>query len=100
MRAEAVVVDYPYVRWGPGPSNSGNAVRLRFTTSSGQEVAFITRPRVPKGRHPILYMADNPQDAKVDSFESLWLWAAIGSGVAALMLLIGGSILVRGLRRI
>ncbi len=99
-RAEAVVVDYPYIRWGSGPRQSGNAVRLRFTAGEGSENEFITRPRVPRGSHAILYMASDPQDAKVDSFQSLWLWAAIGSGAAAMLLLIGVSILIRGLKRL
>ena len=98
QRTKAVVLDYPWVRWGPGARGSGNVVRLQFTASDGQQVVFQTRPRVPRGTHPVLYMANDPQDAKLDSFQSLWLWAVLGSVAATLLLLVGGSIMVRGLR--
>ena len=98
-RAEAVVIDYPWVRWGSGARGSGNMVRLQFTARDGQKVVFQTRPRVPRGTHPVLYMAGDPQDARIDSFQALWFWAALGSAIAAALLLVGGSILSRGLRR-
>jgi hypothetical protein len=99
MRAEAEVVDYPYVRWAAGPRGSGNAVRLKFSAADGTETMFVTRPRVPRGVHPIYYMPGNPQDAKVDSFRSLWLWVAVGSGICLVLLVIGGSILARSMQR-
>ena len=99
VRTEAEVVDYPHVRWASGPRGSGNAVRLKFTGPGGSETLFVTRPRVPRGIHPVYYMPANPQDAKVDSFQSLWLWAVAGSGIALLLLVIGGSILARSVRR-
>jgi hypothetical protein len=96
---EAEVVDYPYVRWASGPRGSGNSVRLKFSAADGTETMFVTRPRVPRGVHPIYYMPGNPQDAKIDSFESLWLWVAVGSGICLLLLVIGGSILARSMQR-
>jgi hypothetical protein len=99
LRTEAEVVDYPHVRWASGPRGSGNAVRLKFTAADGTETQFVTRPRVPRGTHPIYYMPGNPRDAKVDSFQSLWLWVALGSGMGLVLLVLGGSILARSRQR-
>jgi Protein of unknown function (DUF3592) len=69
----------------------------RFRTVQGEAIEFIVpagNTDFPRGTYPVLYRADNPQDATIDAFATLWRGAAI-TGAAALALLGVGTIMLR-----
>jgi Protein of unknown function (DUF3592) len=73
----------------------------RFCTVQGEEIEFIVpagNTDFPRGTYPVLYRADNPKNATIDAFATLWRGAAITGAAALALLMIGGIMLRAGLK--
>jgi Protein of unknown function (DUF3592) len=95
LSAPGEVFDYRLV----GQSSRHQKLRpvARFLTEQGETIEFIVpagNTDFPRGTYPVLYRADNPQDATIDAFATLWRGAAI-TGAAALALLMVSAIMLR-----
>lgn len=106
VAVEGEVFDYVYepptgtgLR-GMGP---GKYVPLfRFRANDGQQIvvkANALKDQFPRGTYPVLYLADDPQVARIDSFTTMWLWTAILSACSAVLLLVT-SIMARGVGKL
>ncbi len=65
---------------------------FRFRTLEGREVTVESnaglKDEYPLGPYPVRYLPDDPSQARFEDFTSMWLWGAILSSAAALLLLI------------
>ncbi len=63
---------------GTGATSVTYAPAVRFQTAAGQQVDFVSRVSTSRGGEvggsvEVLYLVDNPQQAKINRFSSLWL---------------------------
>ena len=75
---------------------------IRWQTVQGQPATIkmnALKEQFPPGQYPLLYLADDPETARVESFTTMWLWTCILGGCTVLMLLVT-AILLRASRRI
>lgn len=68
---------------------------ILFTTSDGEEIAFISRSAKRNALHKgdrvqLFYLASNPDEVKLRSFTGLW-GKSLAFGGAGLILLLGGA---------
>lgn len=96
-RAEGTVTDL--VRSRSSDSTTYKPV-VQFTSDRGERIEFISSvgsnpPSYAKGEKvEVLYLADNPRDAKINGFFSLWGGPLIVGGIGLALLLAGGGIVL------
>lgn len=96
-RADGTVVDL--VRSRSSDSTTYKPV-VHFTTQTGEMVEFISStgsnpPSYSKGEKvEVLYLPAKPQNAKINSFFSLWGGAVIVGGLGSVFFLIGAGIIL------
>jgi DMSO reductase anchor subunit len=74
---------------------------VHFKTEAGQVVSFVEmNDNLSKGSYRVLYKAENPQNAVVNDFKTLWKWPLISVCAAALLLFAGGTVLFRAITRL
>jgi hypothetical protein len=76
---------------------------VEFTTAGGEKIRFQSST----GSYPaekqvgetveILYAADNPRDARPNSFTGLWLWPAVLLGMGGIFVLVGVGSFIQSL---
>lgn len=98
-KTEGTVVDFVARR-----SNDSITYRpvVQFTSQSGEEIEFVSssgsnRPGYSAGQNvTVLYRADNPHDAAIDGFFSLWGVSLILALLGVPFFLIGAGIILVG----
>ncbi len=103
VAAQGEVFDYVYQSGGSRRrySGGGHVPLIRFVTAGGQQVTVRVNAaniQFLRGNYPLLYLPQDPQTARIDSFATMWMWSAILSACAAMLLPIGLSMLSQGVR--
>lgn len=99
VKAEGTVIELVRSRssdsttYRPVVHFSLNGQQLEFTSSSGSNPPGYSRGE----KVEVLYTPTNPQDARINSFFSVWGSAVILGGLGAVFFLIGTGILLAGI---
>jgi len=102
VEAEGVVIDLVRKR---SSDSTTYAPTVRFTTANGTMIEFTSStssnpPSYSRGEQvAILYLPAQPDEAKIDSFSSLWGGTIILAGIGGVFFLIGAGMIVYGIRK-
>jgi hypothetical protein len=94
--AQGIVVGWKdrSIKSGTLGEQSSRYPRIQFQTENGQLIEFISRVGYQGGGYrlkqsvPVLFNPDKPTDARINSFESLWLFSAVFLGIGLFAFLV------------
>ena len=100
--AEAATADATVVELARSRSSDSTTYKpvVQFTSRDGQAIEFISStgsnpPSYSRGEKvEVLYRPDDPQDARINGFFSLWGGALIVAGLGVVFFLVGGGLLL------
>ena len=103
VQAEGAIVDYVPVQNGTGKRGTEGRTRyqplVRFQTRAGDDIEFVEfNDHLSKGNYQVLYIEENPNDAVVDHFLTLWKWPSVSIVTALMLFGIGGGVVSRSRR--
>jgi len=102
VKAQGVVIDLVRSR---SSDSTTYAPTVRFTTAQGVMIEFTSGtssnpPSYSRGEQVnVLYLESDPDDAKIDSFFSVWGAAVIVGVIGLVFFLVGLGIIMRGIRK-
>lgn len=101
QRTDGTVVDLELMRRHSSQSSSTTwAPRVQFSTPDGQSHQFISTsgsnpPSYSRGEHVgVLFEPDHPENARIDSFFSLWGVGVIFGAIGLVFLAIGAAMML------
>jgi len=102
VKAEGVVIDLVRKR---SSDSTTYAPTIRFTTNNGTMIEFTSStssnpPSYSRGEQvAVFYLPEQPDEAKINGFFSLWGAAVIVAGIGTVFFLVGFGMIFYGIRK-